>query len=114
MGQLKQLIEVSLDADKASDIHTIDLKGKSSLADYMIVATGLSQKHILALSDHLVKKLHDAGCAQVQVEGNKTASDWIVVDAGAIIIHLFREEKRGLYNLEKMWATVEFAGVAAN
>lgn len=110
--QLKKLIESSLDDDKASDITTIDLQGKSSLADYMIVATGLSQKHLVALADHIIEKLEDTGRYNIRAEGSKTASDWIVVDAGTIIIHLFRAEKRGLYNLEKMWATSEFSGVA--
>ncbi len=103
MDKLKTVIEATLDADKASDIYTIDLAGKSSLADYMIVATGLSQKHLSAIAEHIVEKLETLGFAQIPVDG-KSPTDWIVVDAGNIIIHLFRQETRNLYNLEKMWA----------
>ena len=103
MVKLKRLIEKSLDADKAEDIVAIDLAGKSSLADYMIVASGRSQKHISTLADHLADRLHDTGIASVPVEG-KNASDWVVLDAGDIIVHLFHPEARKLYNLEKMWA----------
>lgn len=100
--KLKNIIETALDADKASDICTIDLAEKSSLADYMIVASGLSQKHIAAIAERVVEKLHTLGFAKIPVEGK--ASDWIVIDAGNIIIHLFRGETRSHYNLEKMWA----------
>jgi ribosome-associated protein len=103
VNKLKKIIEATLDADKASDISTIDLAGKSSLADYMIVATGLSHKHLAAIADHIVDQLHALGVAQIPVEG-KPPADWIVVDAGNIIIHLFRQDARNLYNLEKMWA----------
>lgn len=103
MNKLKKIIEASLDSEKASDISVIDLAGKSSLADYMIVATGLSQKHLSALADRIVEKLEALGIKRVPVEG-KAPTDWIVVDAGNIIVHLFRQETRNLYNLEKMWA----------
>jgi ribosome-associated protein len=101
--KLKRLIESTLDDAKAQDIVAIDLAGKSSLADYMIVASGLSQRHISTLADHIADKLRDTGYASVPIEGGET-SDWIVVDAGSIIVHLFRPEARRLYNLEKMWA----------
>lgn len=102
MHKLKRLIEGSLDDDKAQDIVAIDLAGKSSLADYMIVASGLSQKHISTLARHLSEKLGAVGFGRVSVEGED--SDWVVLDAGNIIVHLFRPEVRRLYNLEKMWA----------
>ncbi|HEU5046875.1 MAG TPA: ribosome silencing factor [Rickettsiales bacterium] len=111
MDKLKNVIEELLDSDKASDIAAIDLTNKSSLADYMIVATGLSQKHLSALADHIVEKLQALGFKHVPVEG-KNESDWIVVDAGNIIIHLFRQEARSLYNLEKMWAMPAMAEAA--
>ncbi len=103
MNKLKNIIEATLDADKASDISTIDLTGKSSLADYMIVATGISQKHLSALAEHVVEKLRALGFAHIPTDG-RDPTDWIVVDAGNIIIHLFRQDARNLYNLEKMWA----------
>jgi ribosome-associated protein len=101
--RLKALLETSLDADKAEDIVSIDLAGKTSLADYMIIATGRSQRHIAALADHLIDKLRGIGYANVPVEGQQQG-DWVVVDAGDIIIHLFRPEVRPYYNLEKMWS----------
>lgn len=108
MDKLKNVIEAVLDKDKASDISTIDLAGKSSLADYMIIATGLSQKHITALAEHIVDKLATLGYRNIPVEG-KAVSDWVVLDVGNIIVHLFRRETRSLYNLEKMWAMPEMA-----
>ncbi len=103
MDKLKNFIKTSLDDDKAQDIVAIDLAGKSSLADYMIVASGLSQKHIATLADHLAEKLGERGLEHVAIEG-KESSDWVVVDAGNIIVHLFRPDARRLYNLEKMWS----------
>ncbi len=103
MRKLKRLIETSLDDDKAQDIVAIDLAGKSSLADYMIVASGLSQRHLSALADHLMDKLRAIGFGSVPIEG-KESSDWVVLDAGNIIVHLFHPEARRHYNLEKMWA----------
>jgi ribosome-associated protein len=110
--KLKKLIEQSLDDDKAEDITSVDLAGKSSLADYMIVASGTSQKHIATLADHLADKLYNVGFASVPMEG-KGASDWVVLDAGAIIVHLFRPEARQHYNLEKMWGVPEMSMEAA-
>lgn len=103
MHKLKRLIEASLDDDKAQDIVAIDLAGKSSLADYMIVASGLSQRHINTLADHIADKLRAKGYGAPPAEG-KESSDWVVLDAGNIIVHLFRPEARRHYNLEKMWA----------
>ena len=103
MDKLKKIIEKSLDDDKASDIISVPLAGKSSLADYMIVATGLSQKHIVALAEKLADKIQSMGYGKVKIEG-KDSSDWILLDASDIIVHLFREEARGLYNIEKMWS----------
>lgn len=80
----------------------IDLAGKSSLADYMIVASGTSQKHMATIADHLAERLEDVGIQYVPAEG-KGVSDWVVLDVGAVIIHLFRPEARQHYNLEKMW-----------
>lgn len=103
---MKRLIETSLDADKAEDIVVVDLAGKSSLGDYMIIASGRSQKHISTLADHLQKKLVESGRGLPGIEG-RNASDWVVLDAGDIIVHLFHPEARRHYNLEKMWAMPE-------
>lgn len=106
MAKLKRLVEASLDDDKAENIVAINLAGKSSLADYMIVASGTSQKHIATLANHIAQKLKNLGRGSVSVEGKDT-SDWVVLDAGSIIIHLFKPEMRMHYNLEKMWAMPE-------
>ncbi len=103
MRKLKRLIESTLDDAKAEDIVAIDLAGKSSLADYMIVASGLSQRHITTLAEHIAEKLRGIGFASVPVDGEE-GSDWLVLDAGNIIVHLFKPEARRHYNLEKMWA----------
>ncbi len=100
---LKDLIEQSLDADKALDITVIDLKGQSSgLADYMIVASGTSSRHVNALASKLKDRLLARGVKGINTEG-MAQSDWVVLDAGDIIVHLFRPEVRDFYNIEKMW-----------
>jgi ribosome-associated protein len=95
-------IEASLDADKAEDIVRIDLAGKSSMADFMVVATGTNARQLSAMADHLVEKLKATGRAHVPVEGRRQG-DWVLVDAGDVIVHLFRAEARAHYALEKMW-----------
>jgi len=97
------LVETSLDADKAEEIVTIDLTNKTSIADYMVIATGRSQRQLAAMADHLVMKLKPHGISPVPIEG-KDQGDWVLIDAGDIVIHLFRPEARAHYNLEKMWA----------
>ena len=81
---------------------SIDIKDKSSIGDFMIVATGRSDRHVGAIADQVQQKLKEAGMTGVRVEGTQTC-DWVVVDAGAIIIHVFRPEVREFYNIEKMW-----------
>ena len=103
MENLKTIIETSLDDDKAENIAAINLAGKSSFADYMIVATGRSQRHVSSLADKLVDSLKEHGFQPLSVEGKGTA-DWVLVDCGDIIVHLFRPEIREMYNLEKMWS----------
>jgi len=97
-----KLIETSLDADKAEEIVTIDLTNKTAIADYMVIATGRSTRQLAAMADHLVMKLKSSG-HHIPVEG-KDRGDWVLVDAGDVIVHLFRPETRAHYNLEKMWA----------
>lgn len=95
-------IQESLDDSKAEDIVTIDIAGRSSLADAMIIASGRSQRHVGAIADHLEKKLHEIGVKKLRIEGLPHC-DWVLVDAGDAMVHLFRPEVRTFYNLEKMW-----------
>ena len=88
---------------KAEDSVTIDLTGKSSIGDHMVVTTGRSQRHVASIADEVVKDLHKAGVARVRVEGQRVG-DWVLIDAGDVIVHVFRPEIRTFYNLEKMWS----------
>ena len=100
---LENLILARLDEDKAQDVVFIDLKNKSSVADGMIVASGRSQRHVGALADHLLRALKDQGLGRCRVEGLPHA-DWVLIDAGDLIIHIFRPEVRAFYNIEKIWS----------
>jgi ribosome-associated protein len=91
-----------LDEAKAEEVVDIPLQGKSSLGDYMVIASGRSDRHVGAIADQIATKLKAAGVARVRVEGLETC-DWVLVDAGDIIVHVFRPEVREFYNLEKMW-----------
>ena len=92
-----------LDEAKAEDVVTIDLKGKSSMGDYMVIATGRTDRHVGAVADQLSQKLRAEGYARVRVEGQPQC-DWVLVDAGDVIVHVFRPEVREFYNLEKLWS----------
>jgi ribosome-associated protein len=92
----------SLEDSKAENIVSIDIQGKSSLGDYMVVASGRSHRHVSAVADHLLKALKDAGLGTARVEG-LSGADWVLIDSGDIIVHVFRPEVREFYNLEKMW-----------
>jgi len=94
----------SLDDSKAENIISIDIQGKSSLGDYMVIASGRSNRHVAAVADHLLKALKDGGFGTAKVEGLPGA-DWVLIDAGDVIVHVFRPEVREFYNLEKMWMT---------
>jgi ribosome-associated protein len=96
------LIEKTLDQDKAEDIVSIPLNGKSDVADYMVIATGRSVRHVHSLANNLQYALKQQG-ADSTIEGLQD-SDWVLVDAGDVIVHLFPEEVRGFYNLEKLWS----------
>jgi ribosome-associated protein len=98
------MVLTSLDDDLAQDIVTINLEGKSALADHMVIATGRSQRHVGALADHLLRKLKESGRKNIRTEGQNTG-DWVLVDAGDVVVHIFREEVRAFYGIEKMWAT---------
>ncbi|MDP6173057.1 MAG: ribosome silencing factor [Rhodospirillales bacterium] len=98
-----ELVETTLDDDKAQDIVVIDLAGKTTLADFMVVASGSSTRHVAGMAGKMQEKLKNAGCGKVPVEGLPQA-DWVLIDAGDVIIHLFRPEVRAFYGLEKMWS----------
>ena len=93
----------SLDDSKAEDIVSIDIAGKSALADFMVVATGRSQRHVGAIADHLDRDIVAAGGRVGSIEGMPHC-DWVLIDAGDVIVHVFRPEVRSFYNLEKMWS----------
>lgn len=92
-----------LEDAKAEDINSIDIKGKSPMGDYMIVASGRSQRHVGAIADQIVKKLKSAGLGRARVEGLPHC-DWVLIDTGDVIVHIFRPEVREFYNLEKIWS----------
>ncbi|MFN4296504.1 MAG: ribosome silencing factor [Brevundimonas sp.] len=100
---LEAAILARLDDDKAQEIVLIDLKGKSPMADTMIVASGRSQRHVGALADHLLRLLKEHGLGKAKVEGLPHC-DWVLIDAGDVIVHLFRPEVRTFYNIEKIWS----------
>ncbi|MCG8359501.1 MAG: ribosome silencing factor [Kiloniellales bacterium] len=99
---LVEIVQSSLDDDKGEDIVVIDLAGKSDIADFLVVASGRSQRQVGAMTDHLVTKLKPLLARTPSVEGQNRC-DWVLVDAGDVIVHLFRPEVREFYNIEKMW-----------
>ena len=103
VSDLCQLVRSSLDDDKADDIVTIDLTGKCSFADVMIVASGRSQRHVGSLASKLEDKLREHGANLISVEGTESC-EWVLMDLGDVIVHLFRPETREFYNIEKMWS----------
>ena len=103
ISDLKQIVIKTLDINKAQDIVSIDLKDKSSMADYMIIASGTSSRHIQALSEQVLEKLKDHGVENSKIEG-KESNEWKLVDGIDLIVHIFHPEKRKFYELEKMWS----------
>lgn len=97
------LVLTCLDDDKAEEIVSINLEGKSAIADHMVVASGRSQRHVGALADHLTRRMKEEGLGNARVEG-LAQSDWVLIDGGDVIIHIFRPEVREFYKLEKMWS----------
>jgi ribosome-associated protein len=100
---LKDFIEHFLDSKKAQDIVTIDLHGKSSIADYLLIASGTSQRQVGSMAELLREELKKQGLKNVNIEGLPQC-DWVLVDAGDVVVHIFRPEIRTFYNLEKMWS----------
>ena len=103
ISDLKKIIIKTLDINKALDIVSIDLKHKSSMADYMIIASGTSSRHIQSLSEQVLDKLKDNGIKDSKIEG-KDSNEWKLVDGIDLVIHIFHPEKRKFYELEKMWS----------
>ncbi|MCA1951861.1 MAG: ribosome silencing factor [Hyphomicrobiales bacterium] len=101
-GPLVEALKGVLDDAKAEDIVALDLAGKTSLADAMLIATGRSDRHVGAVAERVVQALKERGLASPRVEGMPVC-DWVLIDAGDVIVHLFRPEVRGFYNLEKLW-----------
>ncbi len=102
LDRLQGVIVESLEGDKAQGVITLDLAGKATFCDRMVIATGLADRQISAMAEHLVEKLKDTGMKRVLVEG-AGGSDWVLIDAGDIIVHLFKPDARSTYALEKMW-----------
>ena len=103
ISNLKKTILNTLDSNKALDIVSIDLANKSSIADYMIIASGTSSRHIQALSEQVLEKFKSSGIKNCKIEG-KESKDWKLIDGIDVIVHIFNPEKRKFYDLEKMWS----------
>jgi ribosome silencing factor RsfS/YbeB/iojap len=102
LDRLQALITSSLEDDKAENVVSMDLAGKATFCDRMVIATGLADRQISAMAQHLSEKLKESGFGRVQIEG-AGGSDWVLIDAGDIVVHLFKPEARTMYALEKMW-----------
>jgi ribosome-associated protein len=111
-GALLAVVLESLDDDQAQDVVNIPLEGKSSIADYMIVASGRSTRQVAAIATKLAERLKNGGFGSPRIEG-LPAADWVLIDAGDVIVHLFRPEVRSFYNLERMWGFGEEGAAAA-
>jgi len=106
-------VTTCLDENKAEDIVSIDLAGKSGIADFIVIANGNTQRQVSALADYVVKALKKAGHKDIVIEGLAQA-DWVLLDAGDVIVHIFRPEVRSFYNLDKMWDAELDAGDVVN
>ncbi|MBY8916222.1 ribosome silencing factor [Nitratireductor rhodophyticola] len=102
VSQAVETALTSLEDSKAENIISIDIQGKSPLADHMIIASGRSHRHVAAVADHLIRALKEAGLGNAKVEG-LSGADWVLIDTGDIVVHVFRPEVREFYNIEKMW-----------
>tara|TARA_B100001750_G_scaffold192113_1_gene162731 strand:+ start:1089 stop:1484 length:396 start_codon:yes stop_codon:yes gene_type:complete len=105
--EMRDIILKSLEDNKAEDIVTVALEGKSTIADYMIIASGRSSRHVVGLSNHIAEALAKEGMTKAKFDG-KDNGDWVLGDAGDVIVHLFRPEVRDFYNIEKIWCDPEF------
>ena len=103
ISKIKEIVLKTLDSNKALDIVSIDLANKSSIADYMIIASGTSSRHIQALSEQVLKQFKNNGVINCKIEGSES-TDWKLIDGIDLIVHIFNPEKRKFYELEKMWS----------
>lgn len=110
-GSLHALVLQSLDDDQAQEVISIPLEGKTAIADYMVIASGRSTRQVTAMAQKLQERIKHGGFGPSRIEG-LPAADWVLVDAGDVIIHLFRPEVRSFYNLERMWAFGDASGAA--
>ncbi len=108
-ADLLELVLTSLDDDKAEDIVQIDLRGRSAMADFMVVASGRSSRQVAALSEKLLERLKERFRLTARVEGKETG-DWVLIDTGDVVVHVFRPEVRDFYQLEKMWQIAPAGG----
>lgn len=106
---LLNLILARLDEDQAINTIQLDLHNKSTIADYMVVTSGRSNRHVSAIAEHVIESIHKSGSPRVRVEGMPNC-DWVLIDAGDVILHIFRPEVRAFYNLEKMWSRAPAQG----
>jgi len=111
-ASLHALIVDQLDEDQAQEVVSIPLEGKSSIADYMVIASGRSTRQVAAMATKLAERLKQAGHGSPRIEG-LPAADWVLIDAGDVVVHLFRPEVRSFYNLERMWGFGDEATAAA-
>ena len=111
--EILQTVLAGLDDMKAEDIVTINLAGKTSIADFMVVASGRSHRHVASVAEQVVKDLKQAHVARVRIEGLRQG-DWVLIDAGDVVVHIFRPEVRDHYALEKMWSAGRTDGKRAN
>lgn len=112
MQRLLNAVLKSLDDDKAQDAVSIGLTGKSTIADYMVIASGTSHRHVASMADHVIQRLKDQGFETRAAEG-LPQGDWVLIDAGDVVVHIFRPEVRAFYNLEKMWSADIDRGLVA-
>ena len=112
-GSLHALVLQSLDDDQAQDLVSIPLEGKTAIADHMVIASGRSTRQVAAMAQKLSERIKQGGFGHARIEG-LPAADWVLVDAGDVIVHIFRPEVRSFYNLERMWAFEDRAPVAAS
>lgn len=111
-GSLHALVLDQLDDDQAQDVISIPLEGKSSIADHMVIASGRSTRQVAAMAQKLAERIKREGHGSARIEG-LPAADWVLIDAGDVVVHLFRPEVRSFYNLERMWGFGDGAPVAA-
>lgn len=109
---LLSAVTASLDDNKAEDVVIIDLSGKTSFADYMVIACGTSQRHVGSMTSNLRERLKALGGRAPSIEG-ETQCDWVLIDAGDVVVHLFRPEVRAFYSLERLWGSSPLAAASA-